>query len=155
MYVPKYHAMPERQALHAPSEQHPLGAWVCNVGDQLVANHIPFVLDREYGNHGHLLGHVSRANPVWRALAQGTPSVVMFMGPNAYITPSWYPSKRAHGSAHLELRDGPCARHGTRHRRACLDSQHARPVDPLTRVNSWITWKAGSRPARTKLARTA
>lgn len=97
MYVPKYHAMPERQALHAHIEQHPLGAWVCTVGDQLVANHIPFVLDREYGNHGRLLGHVSRANPVWRALAQGAPSVVMFMGPNAYITPSWYPSKQAHG----------------------------------------------------------
>jgi transcriptional regulator len=78
-------------------EQHPLGAWVCNAGQQLVANHIPFVLARAPGSHGRLLGHVSRANPVWQALAQGVPSVVMFMGPHAYITPTWYPGKQAHG----------------------------------------------------------
>ncbi|WP_101048165.1 FMN-binding negative transcriptional regulator [Macromonas nakdongensis] len=97
MYIPKYHAMPDRAALHMHIEQHPLGSWVCTADDRLVANHIPFVLDREQGAHGRLLGHVSRANPVWRALAQGVPSVVMFMGPNAYITPAWYPGKQTHG----------------------------------------------------------
>lgn len=97
MYTPKYHALTDVAAMRTHIAEHPLGAWVCMSQDQLMANHIPFVLDVQHGTHGRLLGHVSRANPVWRELAGGTPSVVMFMGPHAYITPSWYPSKHQHG----------------------------------------------------------
>lgn len=44
------------------------------------------------------MGHVARANPVWRALAQGgQASVLVFHGPQAYITPGWYPGKATHG----------------------------------------------------------
>jgi transcriptional regulator len=97
MYLPKYHALNDIASMQSHMEQHALGAWVCTADNRLIANHIPFVLDRQHGTHGRLLGHVSRANPVWRALADGAPSVVMFMGPNAYITPAWYPSKHKHG----------------------------------------------------------
>lgn len=97
MYLPKYHALTDVDTMQAHMVQHPLGAWVCTADGRLVANHIPFVLDRQSGPLGRLLGHVSRANPVWRALAGGAPSVVMFMGPQAYITPGWYPGKRTHG----------------------------------------------------------
>ncbi len=76
---------------------HPLGAWVCACADGLVANHLPFFLDRSRGPLGTLVAHVARANPVWRALAAASPSVVMFLGPQAYITPGWYPGKAAHG----------------------------------------------------------
>jgi len=96
MYTPKYHALTDIAAMQSHIDQHALGAWVCTADNRLVANHIPFVLDRQHGPHGQLLGHVSRANPVWRALANGAPSVIMFMGPNAYITPAWYPSKKTH-----------------------------------------------------------
>lgn len=97
MYTPKYHALTDVAAMRTHIAEHPLGAWVCTAYNQLMANHIPFVWDAQHGGHGRLLGHVSRANPVWRELASGAPSVVMFMGPDAYITPSWYPGKRAHG----------------------------------------------------------
>ena len=97
MYTPKYHALTDTSAMQSHIEQYALGAWVCTSDSRLTANHIPFVLDRQHGSHGRLLGHVSRANPVWRNLAKGVPSVVMFMGPNAYITPAWYPSKQTHG----------------------------------------------------------
>lgn len=97
MYMPKYHALTDVAAMQAHMEQHALGAWVCTGDDGLVANHIPFLLDRHSGRYGRLLGHVSRANPVWRQLTKGASSVVMFMGPQAYITPSWYPGKRMHG----------------------------------------------------------
>ncbi len=97
MYTPRYHALTDRATMHGHIAQHPLGAWVCNAGGQLLANHIPFVLDPHPGPNGRLLGHVSRANPVWRELVGGVPSVVMFVGPQAYITPSWYPGKREHG----------------------------------------------------------
>lgn len=97
MYTPKYHALTDVAAMRTHIAEHPLGAWVCMAQNQLMANHIPFVLDVQHGVHGRLLGHVSRANPVWRELAGGMPCVVMFMGPHAYITPSWYPGKHQHG----------------------------------------------------------
>lgn len=97
MYTPAYHAFNDIEKMRAHIAAHPLGAWVCHAHGQLIANHIPFVLDAKHGSHGRLLAHVSRANPVWRQLIGGAPSVVMFMGPSAYITPSWYPGKRQHG----------------------------------------------------------
>lgn len=82
---------------HALIEAYPLGAWVI-VGDNgLVANHIPFLLDRSRGEFGMLVGHLSRENSVWTQLKDSAPSVVMFQGPQAYITPSWYPSKAEDG----------------------------------------------------------
>lgn len=89
MYLPKYHAFDDLARMHAHIDQYPLGGWVCQTGDGLVANHIPFVLDRNYGENGRLIGHVSRANPIWQQLQAGSHSVVMFLGPQAYITPSW------------------------------------------------------------------
>lgn len=97
MYTPKYHALTDVATMHTHIAQHPLGAWVCAGQSQLIANHIPFVLDVQHGSQGRLLGHVSRANPVWREISGGVASVVMFMGPHAYITPSWYPGKHQHG----------------------------------------------------------
>lgn len=97
MYIPKYHAFTDEPALHTHIANHPLGTWVCLADGSLVANHIPLLLDRAHGPHGRLIGHVSRANPVWRQLGGGASSVVTFMGPQAYITPAWYPGKSEHG----------------------------------------------------------
>lgn len=97
MYVNPQHQFTDREAIHALMARHPLGAWVCHGRESLIANHLPFFLDRSRGPHGTLMGHVSRANMVWRELGPATPSVVMFQGPQAYITPGWYPGKAAHG----------------------------------------------------------
>ncbi|WP_061937052.1 FMN-binding negative transcriptional regulator [Collimonas pratensis] len=97
MYIPKYHEQADVGAIHALMEAYPFGAWVCPSADGLIANHIPFLLDKSRGKFGTLLGHVSRANPVWQRLLEGAQSVVMFQGPHAYITPGWYPSKSEHG----------------------------------------------------------
>jgi transcriptional regulator len=97
MYIRPDHRFDERDAQFALIEEHALGAWVLAGADGLVANHIPFLLDRHRGPHGTLVGHVARANPVWRALGAGAPSLVMFQGPQSYITPNWYPGKAEHG----------------------------------------------------------
>lgn len=98
MYVSKHHRLEDRANILELIEQHPLGAWVCHDANGLIANHIPFFLDREQGPCGTLIGHVSRANEVWRRLGEeGLASVVMFQGPQAYITPGWYPGKSEHG----------------------------------------------------------
>jgi len=97
MYVNPLHRLTDRQTLFALMTTHPLGAWVCHGRAGLVANHVPFLLDRSRGPFGTLIGHVSRANTVWRELASDVPSVVMFQGAQAYITPGWYPGKAEHG----------------------------------------------------------
>lgn len=98
MYVPKANAETRVDVLHALIRAHPLGTWTVFDGVDLVTNHVPFELDADRGPLGTLVGHVARANPVWRAPASAVRCVVAFQGPQAYVTPSWYPSKRAHGA---------------------------------------------------------
>lgn len=97
MYVPAHFAENDRTVLHALMRSAPFATWITQGDGELLVNHIPFLLDAAAGEFGVLRGHVARANPVWRMLSQTLPSVVVFQGPQAYITPSWYPSKREHG----------------------------------------------------------
>ena len=97
MYVSKHHQLTDHGAICSLIESHPLAAWVCQTEDGLVANHVPFLLDRSRGPHGTLLGHVARANGIWRQLRPSLPSLLLFQGPQAYITPGWYPGMAEHG----------------------------------------------------------
>ena len=99
MYLPKIHEETRLDVLHELIRAHSLGTWVSAEETGLNVNHIPFVIDRSRGEFGTLVGHVARANPVWKAPATGLPSVIIFRGPQTYITPSWYPSKHEHGKA--------------------------------------------------------
>jgi transcriptional regulator len=65
----------------------------------LLISHFPVVLDTSIGPLGQLRCHVSRGNPQWRDSDFAKPGVAMFMGPDAYVSPSWYPSKQQHGKA--------------------------------------------------------
>ena len=97
MYLPKHFEEHDLGVLHALLKSHPLGAWVTHAEGALIANHIPFLLDADRGERGTLVGHVARANPIWKSFSKDAASLVIFQGPQAYITPSWYPSKREHG----------------------------------------------------------
>jgi transcriptional regulator len=97
MYIPKLHEQPDLHALHALVRSHPLGTWATQGDGELIVNHVPFVLDQSRGPYGLLRCHVARANSVWQLFSRTVPSVVVFHGPNAYVSPSWYPSKQAHG----------------------------------------------------------
>ena len=61
------------------------------------ATHLPLVLAEEEGPHGTLYGHVAKANPQWRGLAVAGAARAIFTGPEAYVSPSFYPSKQEHG----------------------------------------------------------
>lgn len=98
MYIPPYHAQHDLNKMQSLIESHSLGAWVTLGAEGLIANHIPFVLDRSAGEFGTLRGHVSRANRVWQQLSSELDSLVLFQGPHAYITPTWYPSRLDKGS---------------------------------------------------------
>jgi len=97
MYLPPSFAEPRTEVMHDLIESYPLGALVTASRGGLFATHIPFVLDRSAGSFGTLRGHVARANPHHRLEPAGPEAIVIFTGPNAYVSPSLYPSKRDHG----------------------------------------------------------
>ena len=74
----------------------PFAALVSNGAAGLYASHLPTVL-KDDGPCGVIECHLARANPHWRELAGGNEALMIFQGPEGYITPSWYPSKARHG----------------------------------------------------------
>lgn len=97
MYTPAAFAEPDVAVLHECIRTHPLGALVTLMGDSIEANHIPFLVSPDPSPFGTLRGHVARANPVWRDSVRDTPVLVIFHGPNSYISPSWYQTKEDTG----------------------------------------------------------
>jgi transcriptional regulator len=97
MYTPKPNEETRVEVMHELIRAHPLGTWTLLGADDLLTQHVPFLLDAGRGPAGTLVGHVARANAVWRSPASSVRSVVSFQGPQAYVTPSWYPSKAEHG----------------------------------------------------------
>lgn len=75
VYIPTAYEESNQEVLHALIRAHPLGAWVTLVDGEIVVNHIPFVLDANRGPHGTLVGHVARANPVWKSFSTASASV--------------------------------------------------------------------------------
>ncbi|WKG03938.1 FMN-binding negative transcriptional regulator [Mycolicibacterium sp. HK-90] len=61
----------------------------------LIATPLPFEYDATAGDHDVLIGHMARANPQWRTAVVGEAMAIVH-GPDAYITPSWYPTKAEH-----------------------------------------------------------
>jgi transcriptional regulator len=97
MYVPKHFAETRIDVLHALMRSHPLGTLVTMTPRGLEANHLPFELDPLPAPYGTLRGHVARANPLWRDASPDVEALAIFHGPHAYVSPSWYPTKRESG----------------------------------------------------------
>lgn len=95
MYEPLHFRIEDRAALVAFIRAHPLGLLVIARDGRAEANLIPF-LHEDGGPHGRLRAHVARANPLWRD-ADGREALVVFRGPDHYVSPNWYPSKAGHG----------------------------------------------------------
>jgi transcriptional regulator len=97
VYVPPHFDEPRTEALHELVEKYPLGVLITHGKNGLDANHLPFELNRAQGQFGGLHGHVARANPLWQDLITGDEVLVVFRAADAYISPSWYPSKHEFG----------------------------------------------------------
>ena len=91
MYLPKHFEQPNAAALEKLMREHPLATLVSSGPDGLTADHIPLEFDAASKT---LRGHVARANPIWK-VAAGQPVLAVFQGPQAYVTPNWYPAKSA------------------------------------------------------------
>ncbi len=97
MYVPPAFRIDDLASQHEAMRRHPLATLVTRSGDGIVADHIPFMIDAKRGDKGVLRAHVARANPLWRTHPRDGEALVIFSGPDRYITPSWYATKRETG----------------------------------------------------------
>jgi transcriptional regulator len=94
MYLPPHFDIPNSELHFDLIENNPLGILISNGERGLMADHVPFYLDR---NQNKLLAHVAKANPQWRNIASNGAVLVVFQSGDHYITPSWYASKQEHG----------------------------------------------------------
>jgi transcriptional regulator len=97
MYLPKDFREDRLPELHSAIREIALGTLVTLGADGLEASHVPMLINPEPAPFGTLRGHLARANPQWRRLAAGTQALAIFLGPEAYVTPAWYATKRASG----------------------------------------------------------
>ncbi len=99
MYLPAAFHDQDIERLHQQIEGSRLAIVVTHGEQGLQASHVPLLLDRSTGEFGTLRGHLARANPQWRDLANGSDALVIFSGADAYVSPTFYPGKAEHGKA--------------------------------------------------------
>ncbi|WBS05465.1 FMN-binding negative transcriptional regulator [Pseudoduganella sp. SL102] len=93
MYNPASFAEDRLAVQHALIRAHPLATLIVAGSMELTADFVPFILYPDEGARGVLRAHVARANPLWRELEQGAECLLLFQGPQAYVSPGWYASK--------------------------------------------------------------
>ena len=96
MYVPPAFKETELTLIHETMRSARLGNFVTCTANGLICTPMPMFLNESEGEQGVIYGHVAKANPQWRE----TPTcdaLAIFAGPDAYVTPSWYASKKEHG----------------------------------------------------------
>jgi len=98
MYALRHFEETRPEVLHALVRSHPFGLLVTqDAHGELAANAVPFLLEHDAAGRAVLRAHVARANPLWQAARRDIDSLVVFQGPQAYISPGWYATKAEHG----------------------------------------------------------
>lgn len=97
MYIPTQFRETDIPTIHAAIRAAGLATLITMGPDGILATPLPLLLDPEPAPYGTLIGHVARANPQWHRTAADVPALATFAGPDAYVTPSWYATKRDTG----------------------------------------------------------
>lgn len=95
MYTPPAFVERDLPALHSIMQAVRLANVVTATSEGLISTPLPLLLVPEEGAFGTLYGHIARANKQW-TLRPTVEALAIFMGPDAYVSPSWYPSKQEH-----------------------------------------------------------
>lgn len=94
MYIPEHFKVSDDQELIRFIQTYSFGSLISQVEQAFFATHLPFLYKESDGKRAYLAGHLAKANPHWKNL-EGTEVLVLFQGPHAYISPSWYAEKQA------------------------------------------------------------
>lgn len=97
MYLPSHFREDRLEVQHDLIRAHPLGTVITAGPGGLMANLVPCLVYSDEGELGTLRAHFSRGNPQWKELGEVKECLVVFHGPEGYITPSWYPTKKETG----------------------------------------------------------
>jgi transcriptional regulator len=97
VYVPPLFKEDRIDVLHDAIRRTGLATLVTLAADGLIASHVPMLLDPDPAPYGTLIGHLARPNPQARGAVPGVQALAIFQGPDVYITPSWYATKRENG----------------------------------------------------------
>lgn len=97
MYVPRPFAEDRVEVLHATIREAGLSTLVTLGAGAIAVSHIPLLLEPEPGPLGRLVGHVARANSQWKSTPDGSAALAVVLGPDGYVSPSWYATKRQTG----------------------------------------------------------
>ncbi|WP_166267701.1 FMN-binding negative transcriptional regulator [Marinobacter caseinilyticus] len=98
MYVPSHFAEQDSQTLQQYIRDYGFGLLIVADEQGIEANHLPFHINTDAsGSLGLLQCHLARSNPVWQRLERGARVLVVFQGPDAYVSPAWYPTKAESG----------------------------------------------------------
>jgi transcriptional regulator len=92
VYIPTAFEQTDLHKLHDFIEANSFGLLISSHEGEHFATHLPFLLERDAGPHGCLVGHMARANPQWHDL-DGQNVLAVFSGPHAYVSPTWYESE--------------------------------------------------------------
>ncbi|MBE9605648.1 FMN-binding negative transcriptional regulator [Acetobacteraceae bacterium H6797] len=95
MYTPPAFREDDPAALAAMMRETRLPSLVTATAEGLMATPLPLILAEDEGPHGTLYGHLAKANPQWKTPVLGQ-AMVIFQGPEAYVSPNWYAAKAAH-----------------------------------------------------------
>lgn len=120
VYLPSWFATHDNDAIARLVRDYPFATLITATNAEPQISHVPLLHRADPAPHGALIGHVARANPHWKLLADH-PSVAVFQGPHAYVSPSWYTEPavmvptwnyavvHVHGSIELVDRDATLA----------------------------------------------
>ena len=98
MYVPHHFKEEDQSQLLQYIREYSFGTLIISDGEGLEANHIPFYLSSSSDDtQAQLQCHLARSNPTWQRIQSGAHILVVFQGPNAYVSPSWYVTKAESG----------------------------------------------------------
>jgi transcriptional regulator len=97
MYQPPHFVEERLEVQHALIIENPLGLLISNGSHGLSADSVPFVLDPDRGPLGTLRAHIARANRLWQSQDPEAEVLIVFQGPQHYVSPGWYPSKQETG----------------------------------------------------------
>ncbi len=112
MYTPKAFSHPQHAL--ALMRQNPLATVISHTNGAPFISHLPLIIEEE-NNDLIAYGHLARANPHWQCMQQNPKLYLIFHGPNAYISPTWYEKNDVptwnycvvHAEAEAELLENP------------------------------------------------
>lgn len=97
MYNPRWYKEERVAVLQEAIGEIGFGTLVTSTPEGVLASHIPMLVDSKSGRRGSVSGHIARGNAQWRETGAGTEALAIFMGPHAYVSPTWYETTRTTG----------------------------------------------------------